>query len=74
MFEFPESISNLTAYFLIFASMATSFITSAFGIGGGAILLGLLAVKLPPIALLPIHGIVQVGSNPWKNNNFFQRH
>ena len=40
MFEFPESISNLTAYFLIFASSATSFITSAFGIGGGAILLG----------------------------------
>ena len=43
--------------------MATSFFTSAFGIGGGAILLGLLAVKLPPVALLPIHGIVQIGSN-----------
>ena len=63
MLEFPESISNLTAYFLIFSSMATSFFTSAFGIGGGAILLGLLAVKLPPVALLPIHGIVQIGSN-----------
>ena len=63
MLDFPESISNLTAYFLIFSSMATSFFTSAFGIGGGAILLGLLAVKLPPVALLPIHGIVQIGSN-----------
>ena len=43
--------------------MVTSFFTSAFGIGGGAILLGLLAIKLPPVALLPIHGIVQIGSN-----------
>ena len=43
--------------------MGTSFITTAFGIGGGAILIGLLAIKLPPFALLPIHGIVQIGSN-----------
>jgi uncharacterized membrane protein YfcA len=43
--------------------MVTSFITSAFGIGGGAVLIGLLAIKLPPFALLPIHGIVQIGSN-----------
>ena len=59
-------------YFLIFASMFTSFITSAFGIGGGAILLGLLAVKLPPVALLPIHGIVQVGSNLGRTIIFFK--
>ena len=72
MLEFPESISNLTAYFLIFASMATSFITSAFGIGGGAILLGLLAVKLPPVALLPIHGIVQIGYNLGRTIIFFK--
>jgi len=43
--------------------MVTSFISSAFGIGGGAVLIGLLAIKLPPFALLPIHGIVQIGSN-----------
>jgi len=43
--------------------MVTSFITAAFGIGGGAVLIGLLALKLPPFALLPIHGIVQIGSN-----------
>ena len=72
MLEFPESISNLTTYFLIFASMVTSFITSAFGIGGGAVLLGLLAVKLPPVALLPIHGIVQIGSNLGRTIIFFK--
>ena len=52
--------------------MATSFITSAFGIGGGAILLGLLAVKLPPVALLPIHGFVQIGSNLGRTIIFFK--
>ena len=63
MFEIPLEISEFTIYFLIIASMVTSFISSAFGIGGGAVLIGLLALKLPPFALLPIHGIVQIGSN-----------
>ena len=63
MFELTGELSQFTIYFLIIASMGTSFITTAFGIGGGAILIGLLAIKLPPFALLPIHGIVQIGSN-----------
>lgn len=63
MLDIPADISEFTFYFLIFASMVTSFISSAFGIGGGAVLIGLLAIKLPPFALLPIHGIVQIGSN-----------
>ena len=63
MLDIPSNLPEFTFYFLIFASMVTSFITSAFGIGGGAVLIGLLAIKLPPFALLPIHGIVQIGSN-----------
>ena len=63
MIDVPANLSEFTFYFLIFVSMVTSFITSAFGIGGGAVLIGLLAIKLPPFALLPIHGIVQIGSN-----------
>ena len=63
MFEMLVELSEFTIYFLIIASMVTSFISSAFGIGGGAVLIGLLALKLPPFALLPIHGIVQIGSN-----------
>ena len=59
----PVELTEFTIYFLIIASMVTSFISSAFGIGGGAVLIGLLALKLPPFALLPIHGIVQIGSN-----------
>ena len=41
----PIELSEFTIYFLIVASMLTSFISAAFGIGGGAILLGLLALK-----------------------------
>ena len=51
------------ALLLITASALTSFVTAAVGIGGGVILLALLAVVLPPSALIPIHGIVQLGSN-----------
>ena len=63
MIDIPADLTEFTFYFLIFVSMVTSFITSAFGIGGGAVLIGLLAIKLPPFALLPINGIVQIGSN-----------
>ena len=48
---------------LVVASFATSFITAAFGIGGGGVLLAILASLLPPVALIPVHGLVQLGSN-----------
>ena len=48
---------------LVMASLVTSFITAAFGIGGGVVLLVFLALVLPPVALIPVHGIVQLGSN-----------
>jgi hypothetical protein len=35
----------------------------AFGIGGGAALLAVMASLVPPAALIPVHGVVQVGSN-----------
>ena len=62
-FTFPEELSEFSIIFLIFSSMFTSFISAAFGIGGGAVFLGLLAIFLNPIALLPVHGSVQIASN-----------
>lgn len=41
----------------------TSFFTAAFGIGGGVVLVGVLATLLPATALIPVHGLVQFGSN-----------
>ena len=60
---FPPAMSLLDAGLLIAASLVTSFITAAFGIGGGVVLLAFLALVLPPVALIPVHGVVQLGSN-----------
>lgn len=48
---------------LVAISFAASFITAAFGIGGGTVMLAALASLLPPAAIIPVHGIVQLGSN-----------
>ncbi|MEL6264118.1 MAG: sulfite exporter TauE/SafE family protein [Pseudomonadota bacterium] len=48
---------------LVALSFATSFIAAAFGLGGGAIMLAVLATLLPAAAILPVHGLVQLGSN-----------
>ena len=59
----PPAMTLLDAGLLVMASLVTSFITAAFGIGGGVVLLVFLALVLPPVALIPVHGIVQLGSN-----------
>lgn len=52
-----------TATLLIAISFASSLITVAFGIGGGAVMLAVLAALLPAAAIVPVHGLVQLGSN-----------
>lgn len=49
--------------FLLTASFVASFITAAFGIGGGALLLAFMATLVPTAALIPVHGVIQLGSN-----------
>ncbi len=48
---------------LIFLAALTSFITASLGAGGGVLMLAVLAQVLPPQAIIPIHGLVQLGSN-----------
>ena len=59
----PSNLDLLPALAMIAASMGTSFLTAAFGIGGGTVLVAVMAVLLPPAALIPVHGVVQLGSN-----------
>ena len=59
----PEGMSELVLAALIATSFAASFITVAFGIGGGGILLAVMASLVPPAALIPTHGVIQIGSN-----------
>lgn len=59
----PESVSLATALGLIGFSALTSAFTAAFGIGGGVALITVLLLVLPPAVVLPLHGLVQAGSN-----------
>jgi uncharacterized membrane protein YfcA len=59
----PDGLSPMAALALIAASFVTSGLTSAFGIGGGVALLALMGYMLPVAQLIPVHGVVQLGSN-----------
>jgi uncharacterized membrane protein YfcA len=59
----PDGLSQLWFVTLIALSFFTSMLTAAVGIGGGTILIAALAQALPAAAIIPIHGIVQLGSN-----------
>ncbi len=59
----PEILTLSGASILIVSSMFTSAITAAFGLGGGVIMLALLVNFLPVAVVIPIHGVIQLGSN-----------
>jgi uncharacterized membrane protein YfcA len=59
----PEGLSQLGFWVLMAASFIGSFITAALGIGGGALVLVVMASVMPPAAIIPVHGVVQLGSN-----------
>lgn len=48
---------------LIGLSMLTSGLSAAAGIGGGTLLIATMAQVMPAAALIPVHGMVQLGSN-----------
>ncbi len=59
----PDAISPLIALFLIIISAFTSAMTATFGLGGGAMLIGVMSLFLPAMIVVPVHGAVQLGSN-----------
>lgn len=59
----PDGVGLLGAALLVAASFFTSALTAAFGIGGGVALLILMGYVLPVAVLVPVHGVVQWGSN-----------
>ncbi len=48
---------------LIATACLTSAMTAALGIGGGVLLLAIMSMLLPAAAIIPLHGLVQLGSN-----------
>lgn len=59
----PSSISTLAAWSLVAISFVSSFITAAMGIGGGMVLIATMASLMPAPAIVPVHGVVQLGAN-----------
>lgn len=59
----PQGLASWSAFALILASFFTSALTASAGIGGGLALLALMGYLVPVAAIIPIHGVVQLGSN-----------
>lgn len=59
----PADLSVWTVVVLIVTACLTSALTAALGIGGGVLLLAILTMLLPAAAVIPLHGLVQLGSN-----------
>ncbi len=59
----PPDVGATVATGLVALSFITSALTAAVGIGGGIVLLAVMATILPPVVVLPVHGVVQLGSN-----------
>ena len=53
-------------------SFVGSFIAAALGLGGGLLVLASMTLVLPPIALVPLHGVVQLGSNGFRGLLMFR--
>ncbi len=51
------------ALLLIITAFFTSTLTAVVGLGGGLLLISVMALILPPVAVIPVHGTVQICSN-----------
>lgn len=59
----PPNVDLGLALALVALSFATSLITATLSLGGGSLMLAVLALAFPPAVVVPIHGCVQLGSN-----------
>lgn len=48
---------------LVIAAFLSSSLTAVLGLGGGMLLISIMSVFLPPGAVVPVHGVVQLASN-----------
>jgi uncharacterized membrane protein YfcA len=59
-------MSVLITAIILFATLATAFLSSIFGMLGGLILMGILASILPIAAAMVLHGLIQLTSNGYR--------
>lgn len=59
----PAGLDPWLAVALVGLSFVTSLITATFSLGGGMLMIAILALVFPPAVVVPVHGCVQLGSN-----------
>ena len=59
----PAGLDPLIALALVVLSFITSLITATFSLGGGSLMIAVLALVFPPATVVPVHGAIQLGSN-----------
>lgn len=59
----PADLGLTTALALVLLSFVTSLITATFSLGGGTLMVAVLALVFPPTVVVPLHGAIQLGSN-----------
>jgi uncharacterized membrane protein YfcA len=66
----PKGVSSamgvLTAAFLLTAAFVTATLSGVFGMAGGLLLMGALALLLPVSAAFVTHGVLQLTANGWR--------
>jgi len=62
-----------TVLVLVVACFVTATVSAILGMAGGVTLLGVMTALLPAPVVVPLHGIVQLGSN-WTRTWAFRRH
>lgn len=68
----PGDLPLWAATVAVAAAFLTAALTAAFGLGGGLALLAVMSAVLPAPAVIPIHGVAQLGSNAGRF--YLQRH
>jgi len=56
----------MTLIILLVSTFVTAFISGVFGMAGGLMLMGVLALILPVSAAMVVHGLIQSVSNGWR--------
>jgi uncharacterized membrane protein YfcA len=59
-------VSLLVAGFILATALVTSLVSGVFGMAGGLMLMGALALVLPVSAALVTHGLIQMVANGWR--------
>lgn len=62
-FDLLNGLDPIIFFGLIFLAGFTSLLTASLGAGGGIMLLGAMAQVIPPAIIIPLHGVIQLGSN-----------